>query len=270
MRLLRNFWSAFKQFFTSFPFIFQNQLGHFFLIALFSAAALWISWYFVNTSVNDWINQIVSDGLSSLSVWEWTPSWLQSTMLWIVDWSVFGTLIWIQIKLFKFVVLFALSPLMSVVASKTYGKLNPSHESGHHSLMNQILRGMGAAVLFTSIEWFLVAMLFLLSFLISSFIPILSPLLVLVPIISGVISTWFYGAVLTDYSCELKGLSPTRSLLLSWKNFGKVLGLGFPFYFLMFVPILSWFLGPVIGLVTCVVASMKLWHAEPSKLHRQE
>ncbi|MDA0913238.1 MAG: EI24 domain-containing protein [Bacteroidetes bacterium] len=269
MRLLRNFWGAFKEFFTSFPFIFQNQLGHFFLIALFSAAGLWLSWYFVNTSINDWMVRIVSDGLSSIGVWEWTPSWLQSTLLDIVDWSVWLILIWLQIKLFKFVVLFVLSPLMSAVATKTYGKLNPSHETGNQSLLKQVFRGMGAAILFTSLEWFFVAILFLLSFLISTFIPVLLPILVVFPIISGGISAWFYGAVLTDYSCELKGLSPTQSLRLSWKNFGRVLGLGLPFYILMSVPILSWFFGPVIGVVTCVVASMKLWHNQSSEFQRQ-
>ena len=126
----------------------------------------------------------------------------------VVNGVMFFLGLWVQLKVTKFIVLVALSPLFAVwaevIAGRTLGKdvLNREKKGWFWSA----IRGAKAAVLLLVLE--ITASLFL--GLVFLAMPLLIPVVGslswwLFPLVSSAVSIWFYGAAVLDYVWEHRG-----------------------------------------------------------------
>lgn len=185
----------------------------------------------------------------------WIAGGVEHTM----DIIVFVLGLWLQLKLTKFIVLIALSPLFAILAEWVARRMLNERETagGSRGWWWSLWRGLRSALLLVGLEMFvgvIMGGLFLL-------VPLLIPVIGLVtwwlfPLLSGAVSTWFYGAALLDYAWEQEGLNARQSLRMSLRHLGAAMALGLPFLLTMSVPLVGWLTGPLLGGLIGIVAAL--------------
>lgn len=249
----------------AFQFVRSEQLRHWYLI--FTAAAISCMWMVRSLldAGEEWleaqllepfhgkVRAFVGDQIGA--GWDWFASGVEH----VGDVFVFLLGLWLQLKLTKFIVLIALSPIFAVfaevVARRVFrGGYTPG---GRKVWWWSAWRGVKSALLLVGLE-LLSGMCLGLLFLV---FPILLPGIGwlswwLFPVVSGVVSIGFYGAALLDYGWEQRGFDARESLRASWRNRGGAIAMGLPFFLSMSIPVLGWFVGPLLGGMMGIVTSM--------------
>lgn len=187
--------------------------------------------------------------------WDWLAGGVER----VVDVFVFLLGLWVQLKLTKFIVLIALSPLFAVLTELVARRIRRERETvgSERGWWWSLWRGLRSALLLVGLEMVvgvIMGALFLL-------LPIVIPVVGLVtwwlfPLLSGAVSTWFYGAALLDYAWEQEGLNARQSLRMSWRHLGAAMALGLPFLLAMSVPLVGWLTGPLLGGLIGIVAAL--------------
>ena len=187
--------------------------------------------------------------------WDWLAGGVER----VVDVFVFLLGLWVQLKLTKFIVLIALSPLFAVLAEWVARRIHCGRETAGSARgwWWSLWRGLRSALLLVGLELIVGAMMGALFLL----LPIVIPVVGLVtwwlfPLLSGAVSTWFYGAALLDYAWEQEGINARQSLRESWRRSGVVFALGIPFFLAMSVPFMGWLIGPLLGGLVGIVAAL--------------
>lgn len=185
--------------------------------------------------------------------------WIAAGVEHTLDAIVFVLSLWVQLKLTKFIVLIALSPLFAILAEWVARRMHHGREiaGGSRGWWWSLWRGLRSALLLVGLEMVVGVIMggvFLL-------VPLLLPVIGLItwwlfPLLSGAVSTWFYGAALLDYAWEQQGLNARESLRMSWRHLGTALALGLPFLLAMSVPLVGWLTGPLLGGLIGIVAAL--------------
>lgn len=238
---------------SSFTFLREHGLRHGFLVTLLGALATMklVGWILGQSSdwlqlcLSGWVEQQFSN--SDMATSNDLLNWLFQGLNQGVDWLLFLLIFWIQFKVTKFVVLVVLSPVFAVYA-ELVAKKTDFNRMGSGSILWSVARGLKSAVLLVALE-IGCSMLLLLVF---GLLPMAFPGMALIawwcfPVLSTVLSIWFYGAALLDFAWELKGLGARHSLRRSAKNKGMALALGTPFFVSMAIPAFGWLTGPLLG-----------------------
>ena len=235
-----------------------NQLRHWYVIALVGTAATMFA---------------VGKGLEAVS--ESARMWLLDGVALCLDESAFGWLVtglevslegvlwlltvWLGFKFTKFVVLIALSPVFALASDAVANALKSENVVWHGLDWKQsLVRGIRSAILLVLLEMGLSSLLFLGCIVLPVFLPVLGFLTLLFPVLSAVLSIWFYGAASLDYAWERHGYGASEGLHASWKLRGVTLGIGLPFYAAMTIPVLAIVTGPLFGGLLCVVAGLRV------------
>ncbi len=228
------FFKGFSQVFASFG---RIGWGVYAIIAalcvLFLVAGIWLgSWAF------DLMHLFIS-GLLSEAVADWFPDFLSGAAAWLS-----GIMVWVCVTLLMCVVsgsviLLILSPVLSHVADKawvTEGNIEP-HDS-FSDLLKSVLRGIWVAIRCLILQIFCLLLLFILSL-----VPVIG---VVAPLLSFVVSAFFYGQSMVDYAVERAenqgAINPKRSGDFPFNNVGLTIGLGMPFALAMLIPFVGRFL----------------------------
>jgi uncharacterized protein involved in cysteine biosynthesis len=254
----RHFIMSLRLYAGSFAFIRNNQLRHWYGIALVGTAATMLS---------------VGKGLEAVS--DSARMWLMDRVLLALDESSFGWLVeglevtvegvlwlltvWLGFKFTKFVVLVVLSPVFALASDAVANALKSEKVVWHGLDWKQsLVRGIRSAILLVLLEMGLSSLLFIGCIVLPFFVPILGFMTLLFPVLSAVLSIWFYGAASLDYAWEKHGYAASEGLHASWKLRGVTLGIGLPFYAAMTIPVLAIFTGPLFGGLLCVVAGLRI------------
>ncbi len=228
------FFKGFSQVFASFG---RIGWGVYAIIAalcvLFLVAGIWLgSWAF------DLMHLFIS-GLLSEAVADWFPDFLSGAAAWLS-----GIMVWVCVTLLMCVVsgsviLLILSPVLSHVADKawvTEGNIEP-HDS-FSDVLKSVLRGIWVAIRCLILQISCLLLLFILSF-----VPVIG---VVAPLLSFVVSAFFYGQSMVDYAVERAenqgAINPKRSGDFPFNNVGLTIGLGMPFALAMLIPFVGRFL----------------------------
>ncbi len=228
------FFKGFSQVFASFG---RIGWGVYAIIAalcvLFLVAGIRLgSWAF------DLMHLFIS-GLLSEAVADWFPDFLSGAAAWLS-----GIMVWVCVTLLMCVVsgsviLLILSPVLSHVADKAWvseGNLEP-HDS-FSDVLKSVLRGIWVAIRCLILQIFCLLLLFILSF-----VPVIG---VVAPLLSFVVSAFFYGQSMVDYAVERAenqgAINPKRSGDFPFNNVGLTIGLGMPFALAMLIPFVGRFL----------------------------
>ncbi len=228
-------------------FIFRHGLWKFFFISLFVSLVLWIGGYYAidafSETLSEWVGGIVAgwfgmDGSGLSSVLEWVFSFLIT----ILTWYVFLTL-------HKYILLILISPLMAYVSEKVdeiiTGKKYPFNGD---QLMRDVVRGIGISLRNMCIE-----LGFMVLFFFVSFIPLIGTIVSMVCMF--MISSYFYGFAMMDYTNERRKLSISQSVAFIGQHRGLAIGNGMIFSVFFILPFIGKLIAPLIVPIWSVVAA---------------
>lgn len=237
--MIENFKQGVKYYGDGFKLLFGSKLWLFMIFPI--ALAFFMVW--IGTSlvypVIGWLNESVVEAFESVS-------WLQNII------SLFVTIIlkivfWILVFVFnKYIVLILLSPVLALLS-----ELVEEQQTGNKFPFNigyfikDVMRGI-----LISIRNFFIELLLLFVGFILSFIPVVG---LLFPLFSFLLSSYFWGFSMIDYSNERHRMNIGESVKNISQNKYAAIGIGIVFYLLFAIPIIGIIIAP---LVSCIAATL--------------
>jgi CysZ protein len=157
----------------------------------------------------------------------------------------------IYLSTYKYIVLMIMPPLLAVLSEKTDVLLSGrKYKFEIKQLLKDILRGLLIVLrnLFIELGFFII--LFILGF-----IPIIG---LICPFIVFIISMYYYGFSMIDYSNERARLSISQSVIFVRKNKGFAIANGLIFYILLMIPLLGLLIAPSYAVVAATIGVEKI------------
>jgi len=257
------FWQALRLFPKSIRFVRKNGLNWVYFASLTFAIILVVMLFLLKGEMVQWmegwiinkVNGVFSVDLTDSRMVEGDGEGLFSKgFRWILNGALHLMGFWVQLKLYKPLVLIILSPVFAWLMEQALvlqGWNSVPFAWGR--FFKSVWRGMKFAVLLTILEWAVFAVLAIVMFVMPMLFPVFGLLLLVAPVISFVISSWFFGAAIMDYAWELEALNSSKSIRKSWVLRGAIIGVGVPLATLTMVPLWTLGVGPVLAGIFCVV-----------------
>lgn len=246
---------GFTAFFSAFGFIFSHGLAAWYLvpIALYILLVVLLAFSLIN-----WLDPILSSHLAD---------WLDLDMasngngFWSKAWSLISAglaiaasiamkilIAYLLGRVMKYVILIITSPLLAYLSEKAEeiitGNTYPFNLA---QFLKDILRG----ILITLRNLFLELIFIGIGFVISFFVPLLTPF---VTIALYMLNCYFMGFSMFDYMAERKKMGIGQSVQYMRRNMGRVFGLGLAFNLISIIPFADWVIAPVNGAIGAVIA----------------
>ena len=261
----RHFVLGFKHYAEAFGFMRRHGLRHWYVIVGLVAFGTMLA---VNALLDQmaglfqgWMNNHVEGLTGAVEAWGIgrIADWISMGVNEALDWGVWLLMLWLHIKFTKYIVLVVMSPVFALFSEAVSAALDSSPWfNGKSRFWWSIFRGIRSAALLIVLEIAMSGLLFLFCFVFPLLFPVLAPLALLFPVLSALLSIWFYGAAVLDYAWEKEGVNALKSLRLSWRWTGAVLSLGLPFFLSMAVPLIGFLAGPLLGGQLCILAALCL------------
>lgn len=197
-------------------------------------------------------------------VGDWLVSWYPESW-WGQDWigkvasGISMMLILVgAIFLFKYIVMVVISPFMSSLSEKVEHKLagTPPPSSSAGKMIGDLVRGLRIALRNLFRELFYVGLLSLLGVLFGSLIPLIGGIIPTALIF--MVQAYFVGFGNMDYTLERKGFGVKDSVRFVDSHRGLAMGNGGLFNLLLLIPVVGWFLAPVLGTVGATTSLLKI------------
>ena len=157
----------------------------------------------------------------------------------------------IYLSSYKYIVLMIMSPFLAVLSEKTDTLITgKKYNFIFKQFLKDIFRGVCIVLRNLLIELgFLIILFFL------GFIPVIG---FVCPLIAFVISMYYYGFSMIDYSNERYKLSVSKSVKFVRKNKGFAIANGMIFYLLLMIPILGMLVAPSYSVVAATIGVEKI------------
>lgn len=179
-------------------------------------------------------------------------SYIIHILIKIIFWSISGTFV-------KYVLLILLSPLFSLlsesVEEKLTGKAFPFSAS---QLLKDIFRGIAISLRNMFLEYFFIA----LCFLVTLFVP---PLVIITVPFLCIVSWYYIGFTMLDYNFERHKMSISQSASFTRKNKGTAIGIGIVYALFMLLPFyVGLFFGPILAVVGATLSFLDIKNNQTS------
>ena len=144
-----------------------------------------------------------------------------------------------------------ISPALAILSEKTDELItNQKYPFSFKQLLKDIIRGCKIVLRNMIIEF-----LFIIAGFILSFIPIIG---YICPVILFLISMYFYGFSMIDYSNERERLNVKQSVKFIRKNKGFAIANGLIFYCLMLIPLVGILIAPSYSVIAATIGTQKI------------
>ncbi len=181
-----------------------------------------------------------------------TFSFMEGWGQWIVGFITLVVFLGIVFYGFQFISLILLAPLFAYQAEKVHERLGYSvPEFSWAGLWKGISRGVVTAVRNLFLELLCLLFIYVLCL-------VVTPLAVLLPVLSFIVAAYFVGYAMVDYRNELNGLSRKESKKYVRAHRGLVLGNGAVFMLSLLVPVLGTFFATSFGVVAAALAQEQI------------
>lgn len=256
MRLSKQTGLAFRSYGKAMDFIFKHGLWKYFIftliiaLGLFTAVFYGIEW--ITAQLNVWLFGWVGNFLPDVSEWGWfgdVIAWFSDSAAWIVKLLMKVAFWFLFLSIYKFAMLMLLSPILALVSEKVEKILTgKEYPFAFNRFLKDILRGIGL-----SFRNMIIETGFLLLFFIVSFIPVIGTIVSLVAMF--IISSYFYGFSMMDYTNERRRLSINDSIHFIRTHKGIAIGIGTIFSLCFIIPVIGTLVAPLVAPVWSVVAA---------------
>lgn len=161
---------------------------------------------------------------------------------------IWGITLFFYLKLYRYLVLIALSPVFVNVSKILHKNIDGMDEKMNLKVYCFCsFRGIQLAIRNFFLELLVMAGLLLLTLIIVWILPV-------VPAIILLVESYFFGMVMMDYAYEMDGFSRVQSRENIRRNAGIAMGNGLIFNLIILLPLIGVILGPVMALVAARVA----------------
>lgn len=197
----------------------------------------------------------------------WTMSlypfeWGRETMTSVLEWFSGALMIIVGLFLFRYVVMIVAAPFMGTLSEKVEsiltGKQPESVSAGQ--MVKDVVRGIRIALRNIIRELFLTLLLTIAGFI----IPVIGNIITTVLIF--VVQAYYAGFGNMDYTLERKRFTIRDSVAFVNSNRGIAIGNGTGWLVLMLIPVVGWFLAPVLGTVAATKSSLQKMDAQKYSL----
>ncbi len=159
-----------------------------------------------------------------------------------------GLILFIYLKIYRYFVLIALSPVFVNISKVLHKRIEGVEEKMNiRAYCFCSFRGIRIAIRNFFLELLVTAGLLFLTLIIVWILPAIPAILLLV-------ESYFFGMVMMDYAYEMDGLSSTESQEHIRKTAGIAMGNGLIFNLIILLPLIGVILGPILALVAARVA----------------
>lgn len=197
----------------------------------------------------------------------WTMSiypfeWGKETITGILEWFSGALMIIVGLFLFRYVVMIVASPFMGTLSEKVESIMTGKKPEpvGAAQMMKDVVRGIRIALRNIIREVLLTVLLTIAGFI----IPVIGNIITTVLIF--VVQAYYAGFGNMDYTLERKRFSIKDSVAFVNANRGIAVGNGTGWLVLMLIPVVGWFLAPVLGTVTATKSSLQKMDAQKYSL----
>ena len=269
---LRSFFEAVRAWWQAFGYMNRQGLRHYHfsgaaILGLITWAGFGLSGWLterLRAFMGGFLNALGFDADSpeapSDTWWSEALLWASSALEWMLEWGGILLVLWLKVKLTKYLLLTLMAPFMSAIAGAVRER-----ETGNAmpfslgQMMRDLIRGIRTAAILLAVEIALTLMLYLTGLVLAIFTGPLAILLSpLVLILGWMVGAYFYGAAVFDAVYEQAGLNWRNSLRTGWKDRYRLLGIGAVFSMLLAIPGIGVFLATFMGPMPCTVAAARL------------
>lgn len=155
-------------------------------------------------------------------------------------------------KISKYVVLILLSPLFSLLSEKVEElENNTTFPFSVIQFLKDIIRGSFLALRNLFIELFLIAVFTVIGLFSGPFAVIVTPLL-------WIVSSYFYGFSMIDYTCERKKMSIKEGIRYIRKHRLFAIGIGSMYLLVELIPVVGMIIAPINGVVGATTGILEI------------
>jgi CysZ protein len=245
---------------SAFSFIVKNKLTYFYLAPLLITIVFWISGFIgmsfftsrINTIFNNWFGVTISaPSFNFFSDYKEIISQTGNVLITIILYILMFYLVY---RLNKYVMLILLSPVLAYLSEKVEVIITGNDfPFNTKQFLKDVLRGIIIALRNMLIEVFLIIVIWAITFV----IPILAPFTALLLI---VISAYFYGFSMIDYTNERRKYNFSESITFIRNHKGLVIGNGLIYHFIFMIPIAGAVFAPITAAVAATLGVIKINH----------
>jgi len=246
---------AFSSFRTAHQFIKTHRLWKYIIFpGLINIFLFYFSFNWFLDRVSDWVAGLIHIDCSDSNLWDWLCtiiSFISGFLEFFVRYILYVSFIGLYLLVYKNVILIIYSPvlayLIEVVEKKHKGIEVPFklEQFIKDTVRGVILAGRGL----------LVESVVLLVLFIFLFIPIIN---LIQPILMWLVSAYFLGVSMIDYTLERKGYNIKKSIVYSKKHKSLAGGIGIVFQLIFMLPFFGWMIAPTYSAVAAYFAVDKL------------
>jgi len=249
---------AFRSFGSANRFIKKHNLWHFVYIpGVLNIFLFYFSFNWFIGGVANWVS-----GIFDLDCEDGYFTWLCYGISAIagflevfVKWFLYVAFIGLYLSIYKSILLIMYSPvlayLVEIVEKKHKGIDEPFKMQ---QFIQDTVRGIILAIRGLFVEGLAVIALFIMAF-----IPIIN---IIQPFLLWLVSAYFLGVSMLDYTLERKGMNVRESIIYSKKHKSLATGIGSVFQLVFLIPFLGWMFAPTYSVVAAYFAVEELENIE--------
>lgn len=233
---------AVKSYLKALSFVFNNGLWIYFIYPVIITVLLIVGGFALITSISEALEMWILDFLNLDN----TGSWLKFIHFFIhIGLNIIFFFIYLTLN--KYILLILMSPVMASLSEKTDQIINGTHYAFDiRQFIKDVFRGIGIAFRNMFIEF---------SFIFLCFIVVWIPVIGWVsPVFLYILSCYFYGFSMIDYTSERRKLKLADSIKYIRKNKGLAIGNGFIFSLLFAVPFIGGMVSAILAPVAATIA----------------
>lgn len=187
---------------------------------------------------------------------------LVASLHFIVKILVYFLLFMLYISNYKYIVLMIMSPLLAVLSEKTDELItDKKYKLSFVQLLKDIKRGWTIVLRNMLIEFGFIIIFFFLGFI---------PLVGLIcPIITFIISMYFFGFSMIDYTNERYRLAISQSVKFVQNNKGFAIANGLIFYLILMIPLLGLLIAPSYAVIAATIGVQQVKQKEMNSLTKK-
>ena len=199
-----------------------------------------------------WIEAQTGLNLSDVNSGEGWKQIIRAGLHWGVA-IVVKLLLWYMMgRYMKYLVLIILSPLFAYISERTEEIITgKSYPFVLRQFLKDVLRGIGIALRNMALE----TLLLIAGGIISFFIPLISPLVLLTLFL---VNSYFMAFNFFDYAVERRRMGISKSVRYMRSNMATLLGFGVAYNIIAWFPFLDWVLAPISAASGAVIADAEV------------
>lgn len=251
--MFRNLGTGFNSYGKAISFIAKHNLWIYFIYPFLISVAVILTGFYTFSAITEPVREYLLDlmGLGKNTHHEGWMSFLQGSLSFILTLGIRIIMFFIVLWLQKYIVLIIMSPILALLSERvdeiiTGNKYN--FDLGQ--FLNDVLRGI--AIVFRNM---LIEFGFIVLFFVLSWIPVLGWVS---PVFLFVISCYFYGFSMIDYTNERRRLSVRESIAFISSNKGLAIGNGAVYTLVSWIPLVGVLVAPVLSAVAATIGTYEV------------